>query len=389
MKTLLNPRTWTILWILELLAGAVCLFAVTSTQVGDLRDLEVYVEAAARVSSGEPLYSLDAKALPYLYPPPLAILLQPLTSLRLKSIAYIWNALGYLCLIFGSVLFARCCGRIFSLSSLGIAAVRTAIFFGILVFPPTWLGWRLGQVHGLMFLLVCASLEAGSAGRFKSLGAWIAAGAWLRVSPAIFLAGALGTKSHRSLITGFVLFSALAILLQLFFGKFSDLEDFITGNGLTAVIGILSNEPNNIALSWSFPFGIFKGVLCAIIACLFLAGRKRGAYEFTVVKNLSLLAVLVHLAGPILWIYHFVTLAPVLGIAIVGRASRSNWQSYMTTYIALFLCFIVMGGDMDFWRVNATSEVARDFLKLVQNIALVVVAGTIALTPPSENIESS
>lgn len=377
MSLFTSSRTWTWIWILEILVGAICVWAVTYLQIGDLRDLRAYVEAAKRILAQGDLYNTPdpTVALPYVYPPPLAILFQPFSQYDLKSIAYVWNASGYLSLIIATDLISRSITSLRQISPLARSICRAGVLFGVLIFPPTWLGWRLGQVHCFVLLSFSAALCAASGGRWSSFGGWVGVATWLRVSPAALIFTASRSKSIFRAAFGLAALSSLLMLTQICFGRPNDLIEYLTNPAVRISLRSLAMEANNIALGLQYPIGLLKLLLVVIVSAMFFA-RVRQSYDnrLTDCCNYVLLLVVIHIAAPILWIYHLVSFAPVFALALIPRLTSSTPRRYLPTYILLFVAYMIMGGDMDYWRVHSSSPMAATGMLVLQNLAIAAVA---------------
>jgi hypothetical protein len=134
-------------------------------------DYKVYYNAAHRLNTGAPLYMPpDANGVgAYIYPPPIAILNQPLAKLSTDQAFKVWTAFNILCLLGAIAFFTRAANfRAQDCFAVGLILLLSFRFW------PTISNLALGQVNFITLALIAAIYYAQSRGKWAYTGILIA-----------------------------------------------------------------------------------------------------------------------------------------------------------------------------------------------------------------------
>jgi hypothetical protein len=222
---------------LRLIAGVV-LLAVGALMIGTLLvgqaqkpdgqygiDYGDYRQASLRMLDGRSPYAPEMLVGPvpaqgvdrYRYPPPFALIVAPISVLPATVAATVWLFVQLGCIMAALLLAVRSTGRSVGLRHVVWCGVAMCYFFP--VFADLW----QGNVDGPLALLAALAFTGGAAARTgrasgrvlagsrsdAMLGAASGAAAWLKVSPAVWLAPATW---NRHALTGLAAVSALLVV---------------------------------------------------------------------------------------------------------------------------------------------------------------------------------
>jgi alpha-1,2-mannosyltransferase len=170
--------------------GLIC--AVAGTTLG--YDYQAYVGAADRILAGRPLYdtavSVAGGFAIFLYPPPFALAMLPFALLPDGVGLVAW--LGLLVAAF--------------VAGVAILPVRLEVRWALVLLAgvswPFLYSIKLGQVGPLLFLTFAAAWRSANSRRPVELGAAMAAGALIKLQPAILFGWAAATGRWRSVLVG-------------------------------------------------------------------------------------------------------------------------------------------------------------------------------------------
>lgn len=226
-------------------------------------DFEAYAGAARRLINGERLYDPSVSAAGgfsiYLYPPPFALAVAPLTLLPDAVARGVWVLAMALCLPLGAALLP----------------VRRDVRWLVVVLGaldwPFLYSVKLGQVGPLLFVLFAAAWRWRD--RPISLGASIALGALVKVQPALLIAWAAVTGRWRAAGIGVGVVAAAAAAATVFTG-IGAWFDYVT---LLARISSAAATPHN----------------CSPGAVLYQAGLPEAAAEAGQLASTAAVAVVV------------------------------------------------------------------------------------------------
>jgi len=155
---------------------------------------------------GQSALGITAAVIPgYVYPPTLALLLQPLTRLRFDAALTVWLllncALAPVCWVIGAKHFAQ--KTLWSWQSALLAVI-------VLAAMPMRENLLLGQINGLVLVLALVSFIAFRDDRPFLAGALLAVAAWLKLTPAFLLIYFVYHKRNWKFLQGFSLLSLVA-----------------------------------------------------------------------------------------------------------------------------------------------------------------------------------
>lgn len=171
-------------------------------------DFKAYAQAAERVLAGQPLYdpAVDVAGgfAIYLYPPPFVAAAIPFTLLPDPSATWAWLLGMIACFLVGTaILPVRTSVR---WAIVGLAAISLPFLYGV----------KLGQVGPLLYL--CFAIGWRGLDRPVWLGLSTAAGAIVKVQPAILFGWMLVTRRWAAMAIGLVVLVAAATLATLWLG---------------------------------------------------------------------------------------------------------------------------------------------------------------------------
>jgi hypothetical protein len=155
-------------------------------------DYQAYVQAAARLLAGQPLYDANANTSGafglYQYPPPFALAMIPFTWLPSGTGVAVWTAVLAVAFAVGTQLLPV--GRSVRWLTLLLAGLCWPFLYSV----------KLGQVGPLLFLGFAAGWRWRD--RPLALGFTMAAGSLVKVQPALLFGWALVTRRRRAVIAG-------------------------------------------------------------------------------------------------------------------------------------------------------------------------------------------
>jgi hypothetical protein len=246
VRTLAMPRFRVALaGVLLLVAGALLgslLLARAASPTGQFGiDATDYLTAAARVARGESPYAREMLAGPvdsqgvdrYRYPPPLAQVLVPLTSLPTPTTLWVFLALQAAAIVGALVLAVR------GAWPRDVEAVLWSLVAACLFLPLFDSLWK-GNVSGFVALLVMLAVRAAGTG-----GAAVTAATLLKVVPGVFVPAwwMHGSASRRALVGTALAVVGVSVLLSPVAWR-----DYATV--LPNLLAGTADEPTNVA-PWS------------------------------------------------------------------------------------------------------------------------------------------
>ena len=113
-------------------------------------DFQVYYQAARALGRGENIYTAGISP-PYVYPPLLALLVNPLSLLPIAPATILWKAIQHLCLLVAGALLTR-------LSPAGVRPLVFGTLFLSLLLVPLREEIRVGESNSLILALVVGAL---------------------------------------------------------------------------------------------------------------------------------------------------------------------------------------------------------------------------------------
>lgn len=285
-------------------------------------NLSLYATTAwgGSLPGGCPLWVGD----PYTYPPLLAIVLAPLTTLPCWPATVVWRILTLA--LWGASAVALALPQ-WRTRAWGQTLMAVAL---VTLFPPLIDGMLLGQVHLVILVCCLAGVALVARGRLGLGGGVFAAGAWIKYVPAALIAyyaltGRWRVARGAAIAAGALLAAQLAIV-----GPASLLESF-------SPAARASLAPSDAA--WSgLPGGIIWGLAaCALFATGVVAAQRLSARQGSVPPDdalgvgWALCSML--LLSPVVWWLYLTWLLPAFWAcwqAITGSATRQQRPSLWT-----------------------------------------------------------
>ena len=151
-------------------------------------------------------------ALPYVYPPCLAVFLSPFAYLSLNSAALVWLFINQ-CLFFLGMYLLLC-----TISRKYSAVEAVVMVFVFINFTPLFLDYLLGQCNGILFFLIVASLYFYRENKPKYSGICIAVACSMKVIPLLLLFYMLWKRQFKVFLTGLLTLVLIIGYSLLFFG---------------------------------------------------------------------------------------------------------------------------------------------------------------------------
>jgi len=354
----------------------------------DVYDLERSYEVAQHLFSAEVVGSAKY---PYLYPPPLAIAMIPLSHLPFRWAYRLWVLGEQVFLIASLYLLAE------NLPSFGGYAWPFLIILAANMYP-VYLSNDIGQVGMLILLVLSLAIHFARRGRFFWAGVVLGVGGMIKISPLLLL-GFFALQRKWRALTGAIL--ALVVLSAVSIGvagpqvMFSFIQTNL-GKSVPEQIGFYSNlslaafihrlfsvpggSPYELPVRWGF-------ILTCLGLLVLLSHRQypQTGQTFTVLFSLWITAML--LVSPITWEHHLVWLLPAFGFAVsalVDTQSRSSpwlflWFALIYTVVAFENLPLNRFGQWQFqsgWWIFSGDYLRTNF---VADLRLFAVAGFFVL----------
>ena len=292
-------------------------------------DAASYVLAAKALQAGSNPYDeatwaklapqLPYPALPYLYPPLLAVMAMPLTVLPAAAATQVFVLLALMSATVFCVLLRRWLGWVTALAM-------------VFLFLPTWATIYFGQIGFVLAILALLAIRAIEADKPTTLGVSLFLGTLLKVTPGAGILLLLQRRYRRALLAG-VAVSALVVLLTL---PFAGIQQWMEGSVIALRVPWrawwLASWTGMLTYLLAPPYG---EVLSAILGLTALAYTLRRLGKLPAVLALSALLLLPLLFARISWGHHSVTALPVL--AVLWRRSPGNRLLAIAAWVLITL----------------------------------------------------
>ncbi|HET9110625.1 MAG TPA: glycosyltransferase family 87 protein [Ktedonobacterales bacterium] len=271
---------------------------------------------------------------PYVYPPLLAILLEPLTLLPCANAAVVWLLLNAALWAVATLLLADVLARRWPGRRLAATTLMSAVSLGFL---PAYYGLFLGQVHLLVLVGVALALWLVERGRERLAGASLAVVTIIKLFPAMLVMYYLARRRWR--LVGVAVGVGVALLVVMVVGSSPATVAESLPAGAALVGGKLPTGVNEALIaiipSALRPVGL---ALAALIGLTWLVVVWRRGGDDLLGFGWTLCAML--LVSPLVWSFYLVWLAPAycacyatLGARpLVGWRSRAAWIGLVTLY---------------------------------------------------------
>lgn len=359
-------------------------------------DFHVYYASANMLRRGEDMYS----QIPYIYPPLLALLVQPLATLPANTSTMLWKALQHLALL-------ASWGLLVSLVPKRIRlALATLLLFGLattIVREEV----RLGQINSIILFFIVAGLYLMARASTPQTigGALVGLAASIKVLP-ITLVAYLSTRGSRLAAIG-----AGATVVLLFIAQLalvpaalnSWIAHFPAVFGLTH--GNIDNQSINAALSRALlpsvheelpvyqladqaairPYLVWAGnILVVTITAVVLLRQRRPTSTLQLLLAASLVLLATHMASGSTWLAHLVDLAVVeTALLWAWSEGREGWPRGRSAALAALagLMALLIVHPEDWVRLAASAVPAVPLIVwIASNIPMWVVLGLWVLT---------
>jgi Glycosyltransferase family 87 len=189
-------RPLNMFYVLVICAWLIVLTGISYLAVNEVRDASIdfysYYIGAAAIQQGKPIYAFETyqsvvesvgirHAGLYLYPPTLALFIQPALLVSPYVGSLIWLALnvGILIVVVGLLLCQ---------SNIRDPRMKAGLLLLPVVFTPTLMGLYLGQVNVLVFVLIALAYLAFIDRRPRISGVLLAVSAWIKLWPIVLIA---------------------------------------------------------------------------------------------------------------------------------------------------------------------------------------------------------
>jgi hypothetical protein len=192
----ISQQPFNLLYILVISVWLIVLVGISYLAVNEVRDASIdfysYYIGAVAIHEEKPIYAFETyesivetagirHAGLYLYPPTLAILIQPALLVSPHVGALIWLALNVGLLI-------AAIGLLLWKSNLRDHRMRAGLLLLPVVFTPTLMSLYLGQVNVMVFVLIALAYLTFVNKRPYSSGVLLAVAAWIKLWPVVLIA---------------------------------------------------------------------------------------------------------------------------------------------------------------------------------------------------------
>jgi len=290
---------------------------------------------------------------PYVYPPLLAILLEPLTLLPCGSAATLWLLLNAALWAAATLLLADVLARRWPGRRLAATTLVTLISLGCL---PAYYGLFLGQVHLLMLAGFALTLWLVERDRPALAGAALVIIALIKLIPALLLVAYLLRGRWRligsaalvgaGLLGVMLLGSSPAAVARSLPAGAALLSSGLTTGGNEALVAILPPALHLIGLG-----------LAALIGLLWLLAlwRHRGGAQSDDLLAVGWTLCVMLLISPLVWSFYLIWLAPtfIACAAALGPPRRRDARA-LGLWLVLAVMYICMVAPLGALHVAAT-----------------------------------
>lgn len=270
----------------------------------------------------------------YVYPPLLAILLEPLTLLPCESSAILWLLLNAALWAGATLLLADVLARRWPGRRLMATTLVTLISLGCF---PAYLGTFLGQVHLLILIGLALTLWLAERRKFALAGGVLAVITVLKFFPAVVLVYYLARGRYRLVVSA--LLTCLGLVVFMLIGSS---PATVVGSVTTAfafVHGLTESGGQNESLTVTIP--VIGSALADVVGLAYLAVIARRSGDDLLGVGWATCAML--LASPLVWSFYLVWLLPALCacLATFATPASHDWR-WRGAWVALAVIYIVV-----------------------------------------------
>ena len=267
----------------------------------------------------------------YIYPPMLAIVMEPLTLLPCIQALAIWTLISALLWLCAVMLMADLALERWPASRLGVWGL---VIGCSIAFWPAYPGLFLGQTHTLMLLLLVGGIWLDRNGHPWLAGAAIVTAALIKPLPALLLLYYL-LRGRWAVVGGAVVGGAALLGLMAAATSVATVEGYmsIALNATAARVDSIKNVALNPA------FGRLSWAAMVVEVTIYLAVvilRRKGADGPGIAFTLGAMLVI----SPVVWAYYLIWLMPGFLLCVERISMEPRWRSWM--YGALGAIFLLM-----------------------------------------------
>jgi len=320
-----------------------------------MADLATYRQAGMTLRAGGdpyvapftvPIDDTRSISLSYLYPPCLAAVLSWIPDLSDQTLHTIWTIVSILAL--GG-------GVYFLLRAINEDHLRTwipSVFFGVIATsPPVLEGLYFGQVHALVFFLLCVAAYGITMERAHVAGFALGTAICIKASPIILVVPLLRLRNLRALVCigiaivcGFVIGASTSRGVAAWHDFSVGVQSILGGDQwlggtknyapLKLLFGELHiNTPQQIRV-----FSLLIVIVTTIF--LFVVPIRNVQDRIERLRYFAIAIALMIISSPVLWCHHLTWLTPVLAVAL--HCSKSwRFKGVIIVAIALYSTLFV------------------------------------------------
>lgn len=336
-----------------------------------LYDFIAYFAAAQGVIEGRSIY--EAPLYRYRYPPTLALLLTPLTSLEPLAAQRLWTILDQGFLAAAVWLSLRLLPR---RPTRAESALLLAAGFG---FYPLYTQVKLGQMGNLLFLLLAWMATAWHRGERGRAGWPIALAGALKLYPLGLSLWFARQRAWRPVAVVFLGFAAILVLPELILRggwladylhslpvMFSAGADPIKADNqsLFAVFARLVGAPGWLSLGFALAATLSLGAFVLTLACTPDGGMSGDELAISIAASALPLA----WANPAGWSHNYIVAllaAPALVVRLGDRLRRDRRRADVTAAIALAAAWVCLSQPYRLPRLLGHGELQTDAVSLL------------------------
>jgi alpha-1,2-mannosyltransferase len=313
------------------LASAAACCALASRSSAHFVDIQVYRMGGAAVLHGEDLYQLRLGTLPFTYPPFAAVALTALATIPFAAAVVLMTGASVAALpvtLYLALRLARS-GEPGPPDRGSALAVALAVGAAAIWLDPATAALGYGQVDILLAAAVLYDLTLPGTSRWKGAAIGLAAG--IKLTPAIFVAYLLLTRSYRAAATAAAVFAATvaagfamipASSAWYWAGEFASPGHVspVQDPENQSLLGVLSRTLHTVNV---LPLWLPLAAAVAVTGLALAAAAGRRGDD---ALGFSLCAITGLLVSPISWTHHWVIAIPALLVAgtVVYRAGRAG-----------------------------------------------------------------
>lgn len=272
--------------------------------------------------------------LPYVYPPLLAIAVEPLTLAPCSTAAIVWLALNAILWAATTLLLADILARRWPGRRLAAVTVMSVIS---LCFWLAFGGLFLGQIHLVLLFGMTFGLWLAERGRFKLAGAMLAVATILKFFPAVIVVYYLARGRYR--LVGSAVLTSLGLIVLMLIGSSPALVAQSLSTAVHFVHGLTVSGGQNESLTVTIP--VIGSALAIGSGLVYLVVIVRRSGDDLLGVGWATCTML--LASPLVWSFYLVWMLPAFCacLATFSTAVSGGWQR-RGAWMALAIIYVVV-----------------------------------------------